>query len=83
MGIGEGLMPLILATPGDRLHWLTPEELKSTGLATDWLDGEQLLTGAAVAPPPQQTVASPAARDGGSGAALAAEALGADLAAPR
>jgi hypothetical protein len=83
MGIGEGLMPLILATPGDRLHWLTPEELKSTGLATDWLDGEQLLTGAAVAPPQQQTVASPAARDGGSGAALAAEALGADLAAPR
>jgi hypothetical protein len=53
MGIGAGLMPLILATPGDRLHWLTPEELKATGLATDRLDGEQLLTRAAVALPQQ------------------------------
>jgi hypothetical protein len=48
MGVGDGLMPLILATPGDRLHWLTPEELKATGLATDRLDGEQLLARAAV-----------------------------------
>jgi hypothetical protein len=54
MGIGEGLMPLILATPGDRLHWLTPEELKATGLATDRLDGEQLLARAASLPLPQQ-----------------------------
>lgn len=83
MGIGEGLMPLILATPGDRLHWLTLEELKSTRLATDWLDGEQLLTRAAAVAPPQQTVAAPAARDDGSGAALAAEALGTDATAPR
>jgi len=54
MGIGEGLMPLILATPGDRLHWLTPEELKATGLATDRLDGEQLLARAAVPLPAPQ-----------------------------
>jgi hypothetical protein len=47
-------MPLILATPGDRLHWLTPEELKATGLATDRLDGEQLLARAASLPLPQQ-----------------------------
>jgi hypothetical protein len=56
MGIGAGLMPLILATPGDQLHWLTSEELKATGLATDRLDGEQLLARAAMpepqAPPP-------------------------------
>jgi hypothetical protein len=51
MGIGAGVMPLILATPGDRLHWLTPEELKATGLATDRLTGEQLLTRAVVALP--------------------------------
>jgi hypothetical protein len=51
MGIGQGLMPLILSTPGDRLHWLTPEELKTTGLATDRLDGEQLLTRAAAVVP--------------------------------
>jgi hypothetical protein len=52
MGIGAGLMPLILATPGDQLHWLTPEELKATGLATDRLDGEQLLARAPM-PEPQ------------------------------
>jgi hypothetical protein len=43
MGIGEGLMSLLLATPGDRLHWLTPEELRATGLATEGLGGEELL----------------------------------------
>jgi hypothetical protein len=46
MGIGDSLMPLILATPGDRLHWLTPGELKATALATHGLDGEQLEGGA-------------------------------------
>ena len=43
MGIGEGVMSLILATPGDKLHWLTAEELRATGLATDGLDGEEPL----------------------------------------
>jgi hypothetical protein len=43
MGIGEGLMSLLLATPGDRLHWLTAEELRATGLATEGLDGEELM----------------------------------------
>jgi hypothetical protein len=80
MGIGDGLMPLILATPGDRLHWLTPEELKATGLATDRLDGEQLLTRAAVALP-QQTLVAPAAGDGGP-TAVAADGLGEGPAAP-
>ena len=81
MGIGEGLVPLILDTPGDRLHWLTPDELKATGLATDRLDGEQLLTRATVALP-QQTVAAPATGDGGP-AAVAAEGLGDGPAAPK
>jgi hypothetical protein len=44
MGVGEAIMPLILSTPGDQLHWLTREELQATGLATDWPDGEQLFT---------------------------------------
>jgi len=76
MGIGEGLMPLILATPGDRLHWLTPEELKATGLATDRLDGEQLLARAAV-PLPQQA-AGPAAAGGEqvSGSGIGDQVLG-------
>jgi hypothetical protein len=64
MGIGEGLMPLILATPGDRLHWLTPEELKATGLATDRLDGEQLLARAAVPLPLPEQASGQVAGDG-------------------
>jgi hypothetical protein len=47
MGIGEPILPLILATPSDSLHWLTREELRLSRLATDAIDGEQLL-GAAV-----------------------------------
>jgi len=64
MGIGEGLMPLILATPGDRLHWLTPEELRATGLATDRLDGEQLLARAAVPLPLPEQASGQVAGDG-------------------
>jgi hypothetical protein len=75
MGIGDGLLPLIVATPGDRLHWLTSEELKATSLATDRLDGEQLLTRATTVALPQQTVAAPTAGEG-TPAALAAEGLG-------
>lgn len=71
MGIGDGLMPLILATPGDRLHWLSPEELKATGLATDRLNGEQLLARAA-ASAPQGDVGVPPARDESADATAAA-----------
>jgi hypothetical protein len=58
MGIGAAIMPLILSTPGDQLYWLTPGDLKTTGLATDWIDGERVLGGiadpmaTAAAPPP-------------------------------
>ena len=48
MGIGEPILPLILATPSDSLHWLTREELRLSRLATDAIDGEQLLGGAMV-----------------------------------
>jgi len=50
MGIGETIMPLILSTPSNRLHVLTRSELETTRLATDWIDGEQLLAKAAVPP---------------------------------
>ena len=80
MGIGDGLTPLILATPGDRLHWLTPDELKATGLATDRLDGEQLLTRATVALP-HQTMAAPTGDAGPT--ALTGEGLGDGPAAPK
>jgi hypothetical protein len=62
MGIGEAIMPLILATPGDQLHWMTRAELEATRLATDWIDGGQAPAGPAVAAP---------ARDGVAGAPTA------------
>jgi hypothetical protein len=60
MGVGEAIMPLILSTPGDSLHWLTREELQSTALATDSIDGEQLLTRVATPLPALQAPAQAA-----------------------
>ncbi|MBO0766517.1 MAG: TonB family protein [Hyphomicrobiaceae bacterium] len=51
MGISDGLMSLITSTPTDKIHWLTAGELTRTGLATDFIDGEQLVAGIAPAPP--------------------------------
>jgi hypothetical protein len=50
MGIGEAIMPLILSTPGDQLHWMTRGELETTRLVTGWIDGGQVLAGPAVVP---------------------------------
>jgi len=63
MGIGEPIMPLVLSTPSDKLHWLTRHELQTTRLATDWIDGEQLLSKAAMStalPAPGPRADSPA-----------------------
>jgi len=46
MGIAEAIMPLLLATPHANVHWLTQDELRSTRIATDRQDGQQLLAGA-------------------------------------
>ncbi len=43
MGIGKELMALLEATPYTSMHWLTQNELRSTGLSTDYLGAEQLL----------------------------------------
>jgi hypothetical protein len=53
MGVGDPILPLILATPSDSLHWLTRDELRISRLATDWIDGEQLLGNAATSAPAQ------------------------------
>jgi hypothetical protein len=47
MGIDGAVMPLILATPADRLRWLTRGELWTTRLATHAIDGTELLSKAA------------------------------------
>ena len=49
MGIASELMPILKKTPSTGIHWLTRTELKSTAMATDTIDGEQLLAGAAAA----------------------------------
>jgi hypothetical protein len=52
MGVGDPILTLIQATPSDSLHWLTRDELRTSQLATDWIDGERLLSDPAVAAPP-------------------------------
>jgi hypothetical protein len=66
MGIGDPVLPRILSTPSDSLHWLSRDELRTSGLATDWIDGERLLSDPAVpaplpAQPPASSPAAPAA----------------------
>lgn len=65
MGIAEGIMPILRAAPNSSIRWVKLEELKTTGLATDFLNGEQLLIAAAplpaaAAPAPPSATATPA-----------------------
>jgi len=67
MGIAKEIMPLMMATPNDSVHWLTGDELRATRIATHRMSGEQLVRGAAVPgdgwpvpqPPSAPTVARP------------------------
>jgi hypothetical protein len=43
MGITKALMPLIIATPNDSVHWLSDQELHATGMATHHMSAEQLV----------------------------------------
>jgi hypothetical protein len=51
MGIGDVLMTLITSTPNDKIRWLTAGELRLTGLATDFINGEELVAGVAPSAP--------------------------------
>jgi hypothetical protein len=51
MGISGELASLIMATPNDQIHWLTPDELHRTRLATDFMNGEQIIAGIATSTP--------------------------------
>jgi hypothetical protein len=62
MGIAGDLMPILKRTPSTGIHWLTRTELKTTAMATDTIDGEQLLAGVA-APASQLPDATSAAID--------------------
>ena len=45
MGVGDGVVSLIKATPNASMHWLTASERNSTRLVTETMDGEELITG--------------------------------------
>ena len=45
MGITDGIMPLVKSATPDKIHVLTFAELKSTNMATDFVQGETLLLG--------------------------------------
>ncbi len=47
MGISPAIMPIMRAAPNSSIHWLKIAELKTTGLATDFINGEQFLSAAA------------------------------------
>lgn len=47
MGIGMDIMRLMVETPNSTIHWLTRDELRSTGIATHRMGGEQLIAGEA------------------------------------
>ena len=59
MGIGQALIPLMEATPNSSIHWMSREELASTGMATEESSGDVLLR-LAQAVPVQPAVSTPA-----------------------
>lgn len=52
MGVDESLMPMLKDTPNSSIHWLTRAELKTTAMATDTVDGEQIINAVGPAPRP-------------------------------
>jgi hypothetical protein len=59
MGVTDAVMPLVKQTPHTSIHWLTRTELISTRLATDMIDGEQLITTPTPAKPRSASSAAP------------------------
>ena len=61
MGVSDTVMPLLRNTPHASIHWLTRAELTATNLATDGIDGEQLIANAGKpAAVPAETAGVPA-----------------------
>ena len=61
MGIDPSIMPLLMSAESTSIHWLNRAELVSTGMATDFRNGEQLLLKVATLPPPVRHGLPPAA----------------------
>jgi len=66
MGVGRGVMAPMLATPNTEMRWLSNAEIGQFKLATDGVNGQQLLAsrrgppGLATGTPPVSTVGTPA-----------------------
>jgi hypothetical protein len=45
MGINDSIMKLLRNASAKDMHWLSETDLKSTGMATHWINGQQLLEG--------------------------------------
>jgi len=45
MGVTDGVMPIIKATPNASIHWMTRAELKATAMSTDATDAESIALG--------------------------------------
>ena len=45
MGVSNAVMPLLMSATGKSIRWLTGLELRETKIATDFTDGEQMMTG--------------------------------------
>ena len=60
MGVGEAVMPMLKNTPHTSIHWLTRAELVATNMATDTIDGEQLIAALGKPAVPAAAAAVPA-----------------------
>ena len=56
MGIDPSIMPLLMSAESTSIHWLTRAELASTGMATDFSNGEQMLKAAVSQPAASRAV---------------------------
>jgi hypothetical protein len=66
MGVSPAIMPLLMAAPANEVTWLTPAQLRSTGLVTEGLGREGLVPPLNAAPEPPVAARRPpdAAPDG-------------------
>jgi hypothetical protein len=58
MGVSGEVLPIVMRTPHEKIHWFTPAELRSLKVATDLVNGEQLILPARALPAPAATAAT-------------------------
>lgn len=66
MGVAESIMPILRAAPHSSIRWVRLAELKATRLATDFMNGEQLMARPTAASPISTAPAPPGASSAGA-----------------